>query len=582
LIGLRRALFGVAFAAVIAGAAASALVLSSDHTEMSGLAVAIGLLVSWSFVGTGLFAWWRRPSNRFGALMTAVGFTFMLDALVASDDSVVFTFGVIVSGLYFVVFAHMVLAYPEGRLERRWHAWLLGAGYFLTVVGSLPQLLWGWGPDMECDGCPESALLAGSNDSLRDALNAITSSLGVLIVAAVLVILLRRWAQATAPQRRALAPVLWSGVVLLVLLASALGSDAAGINRLGDLLGVAGLIVFASVPWVFLVGLVRSRVQRAGAVSELLLALGEAPGTGTLRCRLADALGDTSLDLVFWLEDKRKWVDYEGHVVELPPEGDPARAWTPVELEDRRVGAIVHDVTLCEEPELLRSVGAAAGLAMENERLQAQLRARVEELRASRARIVEAGTQERRRLERNLHDGAQQRLVALSLTLRLAQGKLHQDPDKANELINGAQEELTLALGELRELARGIHPAILSDRGLGAALEALAGRAPIAVQLAEVPNDPLPEAIEAAAYFVVAEALTNVVKYAHASQATVRVSQYNGHAVVEIADDGIGGADPGRGSGLRGLADRVSALDGNMQLDSPAGAGTRLRAEIPV
>jgi signal transduction histidine kinase len=398
----------------------------------------------------------------------------------------------------------------------------------------------------------------------------------------VLVILRRRWANATAPQRRAMAPVLWSGVVLLVLLASALGSDAAGINRLGDLLGVAGLIVFASVPWAFLVGLVRSRVQRAGAVSELLLALGEAPGIGTLRCRLANALGDESLDLVFWLEDKGKWVDPEGHVVQLPPDGDPARAWTAVELEDRRVGAIVHDVTLCEEPELLRSVAAAAGLAMENERLQAQLRARVEELRASRARIVEAGTQERRRLERNLHDGAQQRLVALSLTLRLAQGKLHKDPDKANDLINAAQEELTLALAELRELARGIHPAILSDRGLGPALEALAGRAPIAVELAEVPDDPFPEAIEAAAYFVVAEALTNVVKYAHASQATVRVSRDNGHAVVEVADDGIGGADPGRGSGLRGLADRVSALDGNMHLDSPAGAGTRLRAEIPV
>ena len=580
--GLRRALWAVAFAAVIAGAAASALVLSSDHTEMRGLGVAIGLLITGSFVGTGLFAWWRRPSNRFGALMTAVGFTFLLDALVTSDNSVVFTVGVIVSGLYFVVFAHMLLAYPEGRLARPWHAWLLGAGYVLTLVGSLPGLLWGFSEDMQCDGCPESALLVGSNDGLRDALNVVISILGVLVVATVLVILLRRWARATAPQRRAMAPVLWSGVVMMVLLASALGSDVAGSARLMDVLGVAGLIVFASVPWVFLVGLVRGRVQRADAVSELLLALGEAPGIGTLRCRLVDALGDSSLDLVFWLEDKRKWVDYEGHVVALPPDRDPARAWTEVVLEDRRVGAIVHDVTLCQEPELLGSVAAAAGLAMENERLQAQLRARVEELRASRARIVEAGTQERRRLERNLHDGAQQRLVALSLTLRLAQGKLHTDPDRADELINGAQEELTLALGELRELARGIHPAVLSDRGLGPALEALAGRAPIAVDLAEVPEKPLPEPIAAAAYFVVAEALTNVVKYAHASQATVRVSQYNGHAVVEIADDGIGGADPTLGSGLRGLADRVSALDGSMQLDSPAGAGTRLRAEIPV
>ena len=241
---------------------------------------------------------------------------------------------------------------------------------------------------------------------------------------------------------------------------------------------------------MFLIGLVRSRVARAGAVSELLLRLGEAPGTGTLRCRLADALGDRSLQLVFWLEDKGRWVDSDGHEVELPAEDDTARAWTAVELEGRRVGAIVHDLTLCEDPELLRSVAAAAGLAMENERLQAQLRARVEELRTSRARIVEAGTHERRRLERNLHDGAQQRLVALSLTLRLAQGKVHKDPERANELLDAAQQELTLALGELRELARGIHPAVLSDRGLGAALEALAGRAPIEVDLAELPGRP--------------------------------------------------------------------------------------------
>ncbi len=580
--GLRRALVSVAFAGVIVGAAAAALVASSDHISRPGLSIVIGLVICWSFVGTGLYAWWRRPTNRFGALMAAVGFTFALGVLTASDNQIVFTVGVLLSSVYFVVFAHMVLAYPDGRLQERWHATLLAVGYALALIGPLPQLLWGFSPDMPCDGCPESALLIERNDDLRDLFNGVTSVLGVAIVAVVLVILLRRWSQATAPQRRALAPVLWSGVVMLVLLAGALGTDAAGVSGATDALSTAGLFVFASVPWVFLFSLVRSRVIRAGAVSELLLALGEAPGTGSLRSRLVDALNDRSLDLVFWLDDKKKWVDSDGHRVEMPADGDGVQAWTAVELEGRRVGAIVHDITLRQEPELLRSVAAAAGLAMENERLQAQLRARVEDLRASRARIVEAGTQERRRLERNLHDGAQQRLVALSLTLRLAQGKLHKDPDRADALLNGAQEELTLALGELRELARGIHPAILSDRGLGAALEALAGRAPIAVELAAVPEDPLPEAIEAAAYFVVAEALTNVVKYAHASQATVRVSRNNGHAVVEVADDGIGGADPGRGSGLRGLADRVSALDGSMELDSPAGSGTRLRAEIPV
>ena len=576
--GLRRALVSVALAGVVAAAAASALLVASDHIPKPAASIVIGLLITWSFIGTGLYAWWRRPSNRFGALMTAVGFTFLLGSLTASDASIVFTAGVMLSSVYFVVFAHMVVAYPEGRLEKRWHAWLVGAGYALALVGPLPQLLWGFSDGMKCDECPPSALLIRHDDTLRDIGNAITSVLGVLIVGTVLAILLRRWAQATPPLRRAMAPVLWSGVVMLVLLGAALGSDAAGINRLTDVASTLGLIVFASVPWAFLIGLARSRVASASAVSELLLGLGEAPGTGSLRHRLADALGDASLQLVFWLDEKGKWVDSDGRKVELPGEG----AWTAVELEGRRVGAIVHDVSLSAQPELLRSVAAAAGLAMENERLQAELRARVEDLRTSRARIVEAGTHERRRLERNLHDGAQQRLVALSLSLRLAQGKLRTDPDAADDMLTAAQEELTLALGELRELARGIHPAVLSDRGLGAALEALAGRAPIEVELAEVPADRLPEAIEAAAYFVVAEALTNVVKYAHATQATVSVSRYNGCAVVEIADDGIGGADPGRGSGLSGLADRVSALDGNMQLDSPAGAGTRLRAEIPV
>jgi signal transduction histidine kinase len=584
LTGLNRALVAIALAAVVAGGAAAALVVSSDHTPKPGAGIAIGLLISWSFVGTGLYAWWRRPASRFGALLTAVGFTFMLGALTASDDSVVFTAGVLLANLYFVVFAHMLLGHPEGRLQERWHAWLLVAGYALVAIGPLPQLLFGFNERMldACPDCPESALLIERNDTLRDVFNAVTSVMAIAIVGAVLAVLIRRWRQATAPQRRAMAPVLWSGVAMLVLLATALGSDAAGISRLTDVLGYLSLFVFASVPWVFLIGLVRSRVARAGAVSELLMRLGEAPGTGDLRCRLADALGDRSLQLVFWLDDKGRWVDSGGHTVELLADGDPARGMTPVELEGRRVGAILHDATLSEDPDLLGSVAAAAGLAMENERLQAQLRARVEELRASRARIVEAGTAERRRLERNLHDGAQQRLVALSLTLRLAQAKVVKDPEKADELLSAAQQELTLALGELRELARGIHPAVLSDRGLGAALEALAGRAPIAVELAEVPGDRLPEPIEAAAYFVVAEALTNVVKYAHASQATVSVTRRNGHAVVEVADDGIGGADPDRGSGLRGLADRVSALDGRMLLDSPAGSGTRLRAEIPV
>ncbi len=576
---LRRALVAIALAGLVSGAASVAVIAESNHTPQPGATIAIGLLIGWSFIGTGLFAWWRRPASRFGAMMVGVGFLSLLGSATSANQPVVFTIGVLTCNLFFVLFAHMVLAYPDNHLERTWHRRLVAAGYVLVVVGPLPGLLWGFSERM-CEDCPESPLFIAENEGLRVALNAAVSVIGAAFTVAVVGILLRRRRDATPPQRRAMAPVLWAAVTILILLAAALGSDAFGVAPVTDVLGWLSLIAFASVPWVFLIGLVRTRVAGAGAVSELLLRLGEEPGTGSLRCRLGQALGDDSVQLAFWLDDKGRWVDADGHTVELPVAG--ARAWTAVELEGRVVGAIVHDVTLTQEPELLRSVTAAAGLAMENERLQAQLRARVEELRASRDRIVEAGTAERRRLERNLHDGAQQRLVALSLAMRLAQSKVRKEPEQAEAMLAAAHEELTLALGELRELARGIHPAVLSDRGLGAALEALAGRAPIAVELAGVPDDRLPEPIEAAAYFVVAEALTNVVKYAHASQATVMVERVNGHAIVEIADDGVGGADPDRGSGLRGLADRVSALDGRMRLDSPAGAGTRLRAEIPV
>jgi len=204
-----------------------------------------------------------------------------------------------------------------------------------------------------------------------------------------------------------------------------------------------------------------------------------------------------------------------------------------------------------------------------------------DELRRSRARIVEAGDAERRRLERNLHDGAQQRLVSLSLSLRLAQARLTSDPAAAGELLTGAGVELAHALEELRELARGIHPAVLTDRGLGPALASLADRAPLPVELDQVPSERLPPPVEAAAFYVVAEALTNVAKYADATSVRVSVARLDGHAVVEVADDGRGGADPAQGTGLRGLVDRVEALNGRLHVESPAGHGTRIRAEIP-
>jgi PAS domain S-box-containing protein len=214
-------------------------------------------------------------------------------------------------------------------------------------------------------------------------------------------------------------------------------------------------------------------------------------------------------------------------------------------------------------------------------RLNDELHARLDELAASRARIVTAGDVERRRLERNLHDGAQQRLVALSLALRVALAKVESDPAAARATLAAAGDELSLALAELRELARGLHPAVLSDHGLRAAVEMLAGRSPVPVEIAEIPGERLPEPVEAAAYYLIAEALTNVAKYARASTVKVRVTASDGSVLVEVSDDGVGGADAAGGSGLRGLTDRVEALGGSLEVASPAGEGTSLRARIP-
>jgi signal transduction histidine kinase len=242
---------------------------------------------------------------------------------------------------------------------------------------------------------------------------------------------------------------------------------------------------------------------------------------------------------------------------------------------------IVHAASAAEDRELVRAVGAAAALALENDRRDAELRASVQELRASRVRIVESADGARRRIERDLHDGAQQQLVSLALTLRAARSRLERDPQAAGALIDAATADLDAAIRELRELARGIHPAVLSDRGLGAALEALAQRSPLPVELAPVPPERLPASAEAAAYFVVAEAITNVVRYADASHARVTVGRDGGRIVVEVADDGIGGADPANGTGLRGLADRLAVLDGTLTVESAPGHGTTVRAVIP-
>jgi signal transduction histidine kinase len=314
--------------------------------------------------------------------------------------------------------------------------------------------------------------------------------------------------------------------------------------------------------------LLRTQLARAH-VADLVVALRRTPESRMLDDVLAQALRDPSLVLAYWLPRFECYVDAEGRPVALPAE-HTGRTTTFIERDGQHVAAIVHDSALAYQPELLELVSAAADLALEQERLQVELKARAEELAGSRARIVEAGDKARRRLERDLHDGAQQRLVSLAIALRIAESRIHDDPQTAEQLVASAREELTESLAELRELARGIHPAML-DHGLAVALVSLA------IEL----HDRLPEAVETAAYFVASEALANVGKYARASTVTISVTRSDGVATIEVADDGVGGADDRRGSGLRGLADRVEALGGHLVVVSPVGGGTVLTAELP-
>jgi PAS domain S-box-containing protein len=942
-------------AALAAVVGAIVLGARSEHEDQPGVLLVVGLLIGVAFIAAGLVARTRRPENRMGLLLMAVGFTWLLGAVAFSNNSLVFSLGTAVGSIWAAVFVHALLAYPSGRLAAAWERRVVIGGYVLAGLANVAIQLFDPDP-AACSECPENAFMVQDNATAASVLSALVQVLAVAYLLSVAVVIALRWRGSSKVARRLLGPVLLAGGVSIALLAISIGVQPAS-QTAAEVISVVAAIVFLAVPFLFLSGVLRSRLARS-AVSQLLVEMPEGVSPEEAQENLRHALHDPSLELAYWLPERGGYVDVYGRALTLPEES-PERAVTPVEYEDRPVAALIHDPTLREESELVGAVVAAARVTIERDRLQAELRARLdelqrerdfirdvvnaapsyfavlqpdgrivrfndtlaaasglpddesvrdrpfwdvfatsedadalrtwfsaatagsergehearmkgvghelitawtitpvadergerryllagldltvriqhqqalaaselrsralleavpdniyrvaraegrfldvkwsdptrlprppeefigatihdlglppevverffvsaeqafatgavqevdyqlevegellhlearivpsgeeeyyvivrdvsdrrraedavqrqrdflsavadatpsflaivgpdgrmsndpmnqplreltglstedaagqifwelvsapedvdevrrvvhevtargrpvstetewlarggerrlvawtcsplpvldpgldfhlvsgvdvteraaqaEELRRSRARLVQAGDDERRRLERNLHDGAQQRLVSLSLSLRLAQAKIGSDPDAADELLSGAGAELALALEELRELARGIHPAVLTERGLGPALESLTNRAPFPVDLDCMPDERLPGPVEAAAFYVVSEALANVAKYAEASSVRVTVERMNGRAIVEVADDGKGGADPTGGSGLRGLVDRVEALDGQLAVESPAGGGTRVRAEIPL
>jgi signal transduction histidine kinase len=525
-------------------------------------------LIGGSFAACGLIAWRRRPDSRSGLLMTAAGAGFFLSAIIGQfDPPLAQTASILVQELWAPFFVALVLTLlTGGRLESRVD-WLL-VGAFVLALWILQAV---WLLFLEEDG---NLLAAFPNADIADAVDKGQRSLAGLACIAVAVVVALRWRAASRPRRRALLPSV-AGSVALLLFAALLTNDIVTGSRSQTVLWLA-ICSLVSVPAAFLIGLLRSRLARGG-LADLFRDLKTTRG-GALQDVLAKTLGDPTLVVAYRLPESLGYADADGHPVLVPPVAAD-RSSATVESDGTVLAALVYDASLDDDPELVEAVRAAAGMALENERLHAEAESRLAEVQASRERIVAASDAERRRLERNLHDGAQQRLVALSLQLRLLEGRVGDDPS-AQALVATASSELAQSLAELRELARGIHPAVL-DHGLAAALDSLASRSPVPTKVEYEAEGPLLEPIELAAYFVASEALTNIAKYAHATAASVRVSRQGPNAVIEIADDGVGGADETGGSGLRGLADRVEALDGRLTVVSPPGAGTTVIAELP-
>ena len=681
---MRRSGWAVLAGGIALTAVGVALAFTSNHESEPAFTVAANLIVAWSFLGCGIVALSRESDAHFGLLMSAVGLTWFLTALSESNNPWVYSVGSVVWAIPLAFFIHALLVFPRGYLETKLVYATVATTYALLLLGPLLFTVFG---ENDCSDCPENQLFLTDSKVGAGIVGVTFIVAGVSVCFSTFWILLRRWRAASPPLRRVLGPVfITSGVAIgIFLLAAFVGAVSTSVS---NALFWVLLFAVAAVPLAFLWGLLRTRLARS-SVANLVLELGQARDGLSTREALRNALGDPSLQLAYWLPDRRRWVGPTGFDFDLEAEGKGQRRTTLVEHDDEVVAALVHDPSA--DPELAEAVGAAASLALAREqsiqtvrqsegRYRALLNAipdlmfrmtrdgtyldfkgeaadlasppeeliganvrdvlppevaerllenishaidtgelttanyelilngaprtfearivrdedevvlivrditerkqQEDELRQSRVRIVRAGDEARRKLERNLHDGAQQRLVSLSLALRLAHARLKDDPQEAERLLDGASEELAQALEELRELARGIHPAVLSERGLSAALEALAGRATLPVEFS-APSDRLPPAVEAAAYYVISEALANVGKYAQASSVEVNVSRLNGRAIVEVADNGVGGADPTRGTGLRGLADRVEALDGFLRVESEPGVGTRIRAEIP-
>jgi signal transduction histidine kinase len=553
-------------AGIAVGASLFIVAFSADDLSRPGYRAAVACWTTLPYIFAGVVAWRRRPESRLGRLMVTAGFGTVPNFLVWSDNDFLFTVGLATQFLPPALYLHLFLAFPSGRLSHALDRVIVGTAYGAAAL-AVPALMLG----LEA---PRSMLTVTELPDVAERLLQIQlAALSSCLLAGVLLLVFRRLRPGSV--RPAIAWLVDSFSLALLMTAVLMMAGLFGWS-IDEPIRVATFVAIGTAPIVFLAGLLQARLDRT-SVTEFLNQVGTNPDPYELQSAVATALRDPTAEVVYWLPEFECYGDAVGSRVELSH--DPARGLTPIIREREPVAMLVHDPALADEREPLSSVAIATGLVIENARLQVQLSARLEELKGSRARIVDAEQRGREALERDLHDGAQQRLVGLSLKLGKLGDDVRHDPDLRFRL-EEAITDVAASLSELRDLAHGIYPAAVRDHGLAVAIESLATRASVPVRLS-VSDRRWPETIELTAYYIVAESLTNITKHAHASAVVVELSPDDAGLVVEVSDDGVGGATTEGGTGLRGLADRVEAIGGRLRVESPPGNGTRVRAELP-
>jgi signal transduction histidine kinase len=586
---IRLALVPTAIAyGLIAESVASDYGSTTTYAGGSGWATAVELAAGWGLVAAGLLTWQVRPTTRVGPLLVGAGFAWFAPDWVGWEGGPAWirSVGMLAAGVWLALLVHAALVSPQRRLDWLPARALVGTVYVETAVVGIGQALFRDPFDVvDCwNNCTANSFLVRSDRTITDALVWVDLRFAILVAAAFVALAAVRLRAATAPARGLLAPVLLCGAAVTVVHAAhaiallRIPLEAPSRPAFLALFVAEGLAVSA-LALAFGWDLVQARRTRR-AVERLVVDLAQTPEPGALEAALARATGDPSLTIGFRRQRSDEYVDSSGRPAPAPT-ASATRTITPIVRAGRTIALLAHDRAVLDEA-FHREIGAAVRMAVENERLRAEALAQLRELRESRARIVETSDSVRRQLERDLHDGAQQRLVALSFGVRLALGELGQMPDAAlAKPLADAEHALNEALAAVRSVANGLFPATLTSAGLAYAIEELAAFTPIQIEIESVPDQRLPSPVEAAAYGLIREAVENAVLHADAGTVSVSVRHADGAVVVDAADDGIGGADPGGGVGLLDVADRVGALGGRFRIVSPIGGGTRIHAEIP-